>query len=388
MNESKDTLPGRGAQGANRRRAALCLSLIFILMSVGFLGRGLQQALLPNSAAQAKDLRTNWTETQLVLHRQSPYQDQWAASPYPPWTFPANLAFYSPPWSLAKPWFVLINLVCLLLLAGWAWRVVGGTHGFDAMVAATSITAISSIATGLGLGQNAIIYTALLAGSLVCYQGGRPILSGLLLGIAMSKINIATPFILPFVFRKETKVVAAAAAYMLGATLLVAFWVHSPPWTMMKLWTAAAQRNNGVAYGPASLLTCVGMSPDTAARGCAVVVLSVAVAVLAMLRKLPILTLFGLAAGFGRLWTYHRVYDNVMLAFLLVALADLHFRTKLRSVGLAWLLVGLTLWIPIRSMDVPIVHLIHVLIWIAAMIVLAWGAQRCISHFIPNGNGS
>jgi hypothetical protein len=142
---------------------------------------------------------------------------------------------------------------------------------------------------------------------------------------------------------------------------------------MMKLWVAAAQRNNGVAYGPASLLTYEGMPADMAARGCALVVLPVAAIVLAWGRKLPILTLFGLAAGFGRLWTYHRVYDNVMLVFLLVGLADLSLRSKLRSAGVAWVFVGLTLWIPIRSMDVPIVHLTHLLIWMAGMIVLTRG---------------
>jgi len=376
MTESKGSLPGGGSTRTIHQKAALCVSVIFILMAVAFLGRGLQQVLLPNSAAHAKDLHSRWTEIHLVLHRESPYGPAGTPSDYPPWTFPAALVFYWPPWPLAKLWFVFINLFCLLLLAGWAWRVAPRGDACDALVAATSIAAFSSIATGLGLGQNAIIYTVFLAGSLVFCEGGWRILSGVLLGIAMSKISIALPFILPFVFRRDVKVVAAVAAYMLGATLLTAFWVHSSPWEMMKLWILATGRDNGIAYGPASLLTYAGMPASVATRGCEIVVLAAAVAVLAMLRNLPILTLFGLAAGFGRLWTYHRVYDNVMLAFLLVALADLYFRTKFRSVSVAWLLVGMTLWIPIRSMDVPIVHLIHVLIWIAAMMTLAWGARQ------------
>jgi len=356
------------------RIAALCVTLVFVVMSAAFLARGLQQILPSNSGAHAKDLHTNWTEMQLVLHRGNPYRE--AGSPYPPWTFPANLAFYSPPWSITKPWFVIVNLGCLALLAVWAGRAVPRVDICVTLLAATSITAISSIATGLGLGQNAIIYTAFLAGSLLLYDAGWHILSGLLLGIAMSKISIALPFILPFVFRKDLKLVAAAAAYILGATLLIAFWVHSQPWELMKLWVAATQRDNGVPYGPASLLTCVGVPPGVATRGCALVVLAVAVPVMAMLRKLPMLTLFGLAAGFGRLWTYHRVYDNVMLAFLLVALADLFLRTKSCAAGVAWILVGWTLWYPIHTIDVPVVHLIHVLIWIAGMITLACGALQ------------
>ncbi len=365
------------------QKIAWFVTLIFVLMSVAFLARGLQQILLPNSATQAKDLHTNWTEMQLVLHRQSPYGNVETASPYPPWTFPANVLLYWPPWSLAKVYYAFVNLACVGLLAGWAWKVALRHGAYYALVVATSVTAFSSIATGLGLGQNAIVYTTFLVGALVSYQGGWHMLCGILLGIAMSKINIALPFILPFIFRKDWKVVAAAAAYMLGATLFMAFWLHSPPLEMMNMWVVAAQRNNGVPYGPASLLTCVGVPADMASRSCAVVVLTAAVVTLAMLRKLPILVLFGLAAGFARLWTYHRVYDNIMLAFLLVGLADLYLRTRLRSVGAAWLLVGMTLWYPIRIMDVPVVHLIHVIIWVAGMIILALLATRTQSDSSP-----
>ncbi len=370
MSESKGNPPGSGL-----RKAAACATLLFALMSAAFLARGLQQLLPANSATQAKDLRTNWTETHLVLHRQSPYGDA-APSPYPPWTFAAAILFYGPGWPAVKLWFLLINIACLLLLAAWAWRAVPRGGPWTAPLAAASVMAISSIATGLGLGQNAILYTAFLAAAFLSYERGWRILSGLLLGIAMSKISIALPFALPFLFRKEIRVLAAAAVYIAGATLLLAWWIHSTPWQMLEAWIPAAQRNNGIAYGPASLLVWAGAPAGIATRGCAALFLGAAVATFVALQKLPMLTLFGLASGFGRLWIYHRVYDNVMLAFLLVALAAVYLRTKSRAAAAAWLLVGFTLWYPIHAMDVPIVHLIHVLIWLAAMVILAMADRR------------
>src|SRR5439155_3773628 len=116
-----------------------------------------------------------------------------------------------------------------------------------------------------------------------------------LLGIALSKINIALPFILPFVFQKNYRVLLAALSYVVGATLLLAFWVHSSP-SGMNAWIVAAQKNNGVPYGPASLLAEIGCPANMAARVCAVTFLLLATATLGVLRKLPMLTLFGLAA--------------------------------------------------------------------------------------------
>jgi hypothetical protein len=352
-------------------KLAISAAVILLLLGGALLVRGLGEVLLPNSATQAKDLRTNWTQLQMVLHHENPYRDPATASPYPPWTFPANVALYALPWGVAKLWFVFLNLGCLLLLAAWAWRQALPAGKSAALLNAASWLAISAIATGLGLGQNAIVYTSVLTAVLVLYQKGWKFAAGLLLGIAMSKINITLPFILPFAFRKEWKVAVAAVAYMVTAGSLVALWVHAPPLEIMRLWVAAAQRNNGLPYGPASLLTAAGMSAGTASRLTALVFMGAAVVVLGYFRNVQMLTLFGLAAGFGRLWTYHRVYDNVMLIFLLVALGELASRSRRGLAFLAWLLVGLTLWIPIRPMDVPVTHLIHVLIWMGGMFVLA-----------------
>ncbi len=351
---------------------------LFLFLSLAFMARGLQQLLPANSLTQAKDLRTNWDELRLVFHRQSPYNgvENAPSSPYPPWTFPANVIFYWPPWAVAKGYFAFINLVCLLLVATWAYHVGAGGDERYSIVLATSVTAISSIATTVGLGQNSIIYTTLLAGVLVLYERRQRLLCGVLLGIALSKINIALPFALPFLFRRDAKVLAAAGAYIVVATLALGGWCHSGLLEMMRLWIAAAERFSGTPYGPASLLVGVGVSTGVAARVCAVGVLALAVIAMAAWRRLPMLASFGLAAGFGRLWTYHRVYDNFMLVFLLVALADVWIRTRSRTVGAVTLLVGITLWFPIRSIDVPVVHLIHVLIWSVGIVVLGVSATN------------
>ena len=77
------------------------------------------------------------------------------------------------------------------------------------------------------------------------------------------------------------------------------------------------------------------------------------------------------AAGFGRLWTYHRVYDNFMLVILLVAIADAYLRTNQWQLGAATLAVGSTLRLPPKAADLEVIQVLHLVLWGAAIIALA-----------------
>jgi hypothetical protein len=55
----------------------------------------------------------------------------------------------------------------------------------------------------------------------------------------------------------------------------------------------------------------------------------------------------------GRLWSYHHNYDDVMLIFLVVALGRLVLARPSPWTVLAFGVVGLSLWIPVRSWHKP-----------------------------------
>jgi hypothetical protein len=358
------------------KKLFLVITVIFSMLAVLYVGRGLQQLVSVSSSSEAKDLRTRWDEMRLVLVHKSPYEGTTSPSSYPPFTYPADILILWPPWSAARFYFALINLICLGFLAGWAYRTTARRDARFAAALATSIPATSAVSTGLGLGQNTIFYTTLLILALWLCRLKLSVGSGFMLGVAMSKISITLPFVLLFVFRKDWKVLVGVGAYIVGGTLLVCLWVHDSPLHLARLWIQSAESYACIGYSPATFLCKLGVSPKMAIRTCEMVVLLVAVITFSWLRGLPLVTLFGLAAGFGRLWTYHRVYDNFMLVILLVALADAYLRTERWELGVALLAVGSTLWLPPKVADIEAVQIMHLVIWSAAMVALAVWAPR------------
>jgi hypothetical protein len=76
----------------------------------------------------------------------------------------------------------------------------------------------------------------------------------------------------------------------------------------------------------------------------------------------------------ARLWMYHRRYDDMMLVFLLLALAIAALEHEKKTSFIPFCLVGATLWLPLReSHHTPPVVLTKVAIWLGA---LGWLVTR------------
>jgi hypothetical protein len=90
---------------------------------------------------------------------------------------------------------------------------------------------------------------------------------------------------------------------------------------------------------------------------------------------------FAIAAVWGRLWTYHKSYDDVMLAFLLVPLGVLALREpRSRSALAAFAVMGVLAWLPGRALALPVVQLAQLAVWPAALFVLLRAAVRLRPH--------
>lgn len=291
-------------------------------------------------------------------------------SAYPPYAFIPNLFLYWPAWAICRAYFGIIDLVCLAYIVYWGYRKILNVNRDWALAASMSMLAISSINPCIGNGQNTIVYTATLILTLVLSERRRPIVAGLLLGVAMSKISLTLPFLLMFIFRGNRRIVFACMSFMIASTLVLCVWSHSPPLEMLCLWMHRAEQHLGQGYDFSSLLIYMSVNPQVATRVAEVMVLGTAIMLFIFVRDLPLLTLFGLAAGFGRLWTYHRLYDNFILAILLIALAEVAFITRRVSTFSVLAVFGLSLWFFPRALDVPTIHIVHILIWMAAMTVL------------------
>jgi hypothetical protein len=361
---------------SNRYRELLIFATVILsLLAMLYIGRGLQQ--LVSSSGEYNDLYIIWRDLRLVLDRTNPYKTSSFPSLYPPFAYPAEIAFFWPTWPAVRYYFALVTLICLGFAARWAYRTTARHDPWFALALAMSIPATSAVSTGMGLGQTTILYTALLILVLQLREGSLGVAAGFVLGIAMSKISIALPFLLLFCFRRDWRILIAAGAYIVIGTAMVCVWLNESPQELVRLWIQATERVSCFEkYSLATFMCHLGLPAIAVSRAVEALVIVAAAAVFAWLRELPLVTLFGLAAGFGRLWTYHHVYDNFMLVILLVAIVDAYLRTEQWQLGAAMLAVGSTLWLPPKAADLEVIQILHLALWSAAIAALAVWAPR------------
>jgi hypothetical protein len=355
-------------------------------------------------SATPNDLRLRWVDERYVFAGRNPYDTFFVTNPnirspgpmwnprptsplpgigpplnagYPPWAFFAGAIFYWPNWPAVRWYFAIINLLAGGLIFAWAYGL-GRSHGkLAALALALGCTACSAEATTLGLGQYGIVITALLAASLWLCVRRRGAGSGLMLGLALAKPIIAGPFCVPMLFRREWKVIGLLAAYLVVADAVIWAVTKTNPVEMLLQMLRAGQGYMTDAYGPMNALIGMGMSQQHALAVTAVVVFSIGAILMWRWVEAPLLVHFAIASVAGRLWTYHKLYDNVMLVFLLVAAGELAFRSRRPACFAVFLLIGLTLWAPGKACDHLSFQIFQVLMWIAGMaFILACTPRR------------
>ena len=278
--------------------------------------------------------------------------------------------FYWPNWPAVRWYFAIFNLIAGGLIFAWAYGV-GRPHGkLAALALALGCTACSANSTTLGLGQYGIVITALLAASLWLCQRRRGAGSGLMLGLAMTKPIIAGPFCVPMLFRHEWKAIGWLAIYLTVADAVIWAVTKTNPVEMVVQMLRTGQGYMTSSYGPMNVLISLGMSQPRALAVTAVVVFGIGAVLMWQWVEAPLPVHFAIASVAGRLWTYHKLYDNVMLLFLLVAAGELAVRSRRPACFAVFLLIGLTLWAPGKACDHLSFQIFQVLMWIAGVAFL------------------
>lgn len=297
-----------------------------------------------------------------------------------PWGWLGNALTYwpRPPWT--RPYYALMMLGTITLMAAWAYRTGVPWSRAGGVLLACAVLAISSICTALGLGQNAVFMVGALVGCLMLAERGHRVFAGICLGFALAKPQIAAPFVLPFLCRGEWLVLAAAGGYLAIATLLVGWAIGLSPLAFVQAWMAFIERSpQWPGYGPYQWLMMAGIDQSTALASTAIVVMSAGFVLIFLLRRRPLAQLFAIAAVTGRLWSYHQLYDNAMLVFLLIATAAVAERRR------DWLsisifgAVGLSLWMPGRVNDIFAFQLFQMAAWLAGGAIVASSGEAITS---------
>jgi hypothetical protein len=125
-----------------------------------------------------------------------------------------------------------------------------------------------------------------------------------------------------------------------------------------------------ISTGPLSLLLWLGMPVQRAVLITASVFTVLGIVLLWFWRRSPLLVQFAIAAVCGRMFTYHKFYDNLMLIFLLVALGVLAIRTVRPIHVFTFLAVWVTLLLPTKIIEITAMKFALVTIWLGGLAVL------------------
>ncbi len=304
---------------------------------------------------------------------------------YPPWAYFTGALFTWPSNLVAlRLYYGLVNLGLLAFLLVWAFGLGRPGGKLAALFLTASLLAVSSICWTFGLGQYGVVVLAALVGAYLLDGHDRWILAGLLVGIALTKVTLSAPFLLPFLFKRRWKTPLVALVYIGAGSLVIWPMVKTNPFEMVRQMSTAAQDYVLAGYSLINVFVKLGLETAMAMKVAWIFTVALAAAMFFLWRSAPMLTHFAIAAVAARLWTYHTHCDNLILIFLLMALGQLAVRNHN---GLAWagfIVLGLSLWPAAYLCDVAAYRVFQCATWLACLAVLLFLEPRRSDRGVPD----
>ena len=388
-----------------RSRAILCSTggALLLLLGVAYLLVGAHRLSFGTDwSVDGVDLSQRWRETRYVLKGQNPldvsatwYSIRDGTPPpdiggrdgtmdwsigfpsnggYPPWAYAIGAPFmWSVHWDFTRRLWTGVNLLAAAVLGLWAWAELRPHGRSVALLAAGSALAIGGGCTAVRYGQWTLPVVG--AAAAAVWLSRRRIVVGRLgagmgLAIAFAKVTLTGPLGTAFLARTRWLTLLTTAVLLTLASLAVCSRVKTPPLEML-----GQMADNGATYAhkgydAAGLLIALGVPADDALKPAALGVVAIAAALHLWGRRRDLLWHVAVAAVAGRFWTYHKGYDNPILAFLIVALLAAAVRSKRPLAWVGFAIVGLSLWIPPLPEDADVAHAIQSVAWLFGLCVL------------------
>lgn len=348
----------------------LVLSWVIALCALGaaYQGKGNLDLIWGTTPSSAIDLRSRDAEQALFAQGQNPFDHMHASQP--PWGHPFGAVLTWPAWPEVRVYFAVINAAALAWLLWWAYRQPCDATADVRLLMMAAVFAFGGSCTATEVGQISMLVTALLAAALWCDATGRAALCGLMVGLAMIKPTIAAPFAVALIVSGRYRAAGAAAVYGVVATAATWAITGAEPLRMLgQMSEQAAIYVGDGTLGLVDVLGALGMSSSAQVALAPIIVAVPGLALMAWARpSLPLA--FAVAAVWGRLWTYHKSYDDVMLVFLLVPLGVLAFERRSGPATAAFAAMGVLAWLPGRLLAVPEVQLLQLALWPVALALL------------------
>jgi len=361
--------------------------LMIVVLAIGslvYFVNGSSNALGPHS----EDLRLRWNENSKFVSHLNPNAGQQPGSDaavYPPWSYVLGFPLAPPlDFRMVKYWYWIVECLCLIVICSWAYKTIPTASIRLRWLAALSCAAICGNLNAISLGQYSIIPTAFLAGALLSLERGRNTTPGLLLGLSFLKPQIPILHVAGLVFRNARRFwrpFALAAGIVISASLIAWWWTRTDPFTMLAQAADTASRwRRSHVHSLYFASFALPMKPLLRSIILAAVALRASITASLRMRKGSLVDQFAVCSVFSMLLLDHSPYDNIMLAFLVIALMGRALETKSPTPLILYLLSGITLWLPVP----PHVNLggIEYLIWTlgAFYLIVVPSASSRYSH--------
>jgi hypothetical protein len=315
------------------RRAAFRGSVIALALLAGAkLSDELLRLVWRSGRTAAIDLVLFHNEVHAWFAGRPVYAEFPKSAAYPPGTFPLLWPFVG--WLPIQPARYLWAATAIVALAWLTWIIVRESRAADGWSKAfAALMLLSMNQTGVALGNGQLILhvlPVLLTGVLLVQRGQgswrEDLLAAACLIVALVKITITVPFLwLVLVAPNDTRwrfrpAVLVTIGYV-GLTLIGASFQSGPLISQLRDWLAVAGTvsDRGADYG--------NINSWLHAQGADAWRLPASLAILLALglwlhthRQVEVWVRLGVIALVARFWTYHRLYDDVLVVIALVPL--------------------------------------------------------------------
>lgn len=359
-----------------------------LALTVVYQGKGNLDLVWGRDPGSAVDLMNRDHEQALFTAGKNPFDFKTGSQP--PWGYPSGVLFTWPEGEAVRPYFAVVNALALLGLLWWTYRAFPEGRPDERWLLVAAAGAFGGSCTATEVGQISIVVTALLAAALWTDARGNAWATGLLVALSLIKPTMSGPFAVALLVAGRWRASAVAAGYGVVASLITWGMTGATPWHMLgQLARGAGGFANEGTFGLNHLLEAAGVAASLRNPLAALLVTLPGLALMWKVRASLPLT-FAVAAFWGRLWTYHKSYDDVMLVFVLVPLGVLALRRPLVSLTMAVFgAMGLLAWAPGRILAIEAVQIAQLAVWPVALGLVLAGrvAAPSVPTSRPHGSG-
>jgi hypothetical protein len=300
-------------------------------------------------------------------------------SPYLPYAFPMFAALFEPG-GLAQGRIVvaLLSVTALVAMGIYGISALGRFGPGWTAVGALTAAGITINRSTLAQGQFAIICTGFIALQMMLLQRGRPVLAGVCWAFAMLKPHVGIAFAALFLLNRQWRGLVVGIAVLVALSIASLWWTGVPLLATLEQWMSrSAMRFTAEPEGlsPGRIAQSLGWNHRVVQYwAIAAMIAALGVAALAMrkIRLHEVLIPAAICAALGRVFIYHRPYDNAMLWPLLLAAIATALRMRSALAAAVAAAVACTLWAPLRlQLFVPYVYTVQPAVWLLAAAYLA-----------------